>query len=393
VSIRLLHTSDWHLGRTIRNRPRTDEFAAVLAEVVAIAIDQRVDGMLVAGDLYDSRAPAPEADAILVETLVHLHEAGIPVAAIGGNHDSAQRLEAFAPLYRAVGATVVANVHRPADGGLVELASRDGSTTALVACVPFVPERRFASTAALFDAPESWYATYADGMGNLLDAFAAAFRPDRVNVVLAHLYADGSLLGGGEREVTVGLEYAVSPARLPATASYLALGHIHRPQRVAGTAAPGRYSGSLLQLDFGETEQQKSVAIVEAAPGVPATVGEVPLSAGRRLVDLRGTLDELTVAAGDGSLGDAWLRVLVETDGPVPGIADRVREALPNALDVRLVYDRTAEGEPGARSAGVSVLDPRDQFAAYERLTHGVEPDPALLAAFDEVLALVHEDG
>ena len=76
---------------------------------------------------------------------------------------------------------------------------------------------------------------------------------------MAHLYADGSLLGGGEREVTVGLEYAVSPARLPATASYLALGHIHRPQRVAGTAAPGRYSGSLLQLDFGETEQQKSV--------------------------------------------------------------------------------------------------------------------------------------
>jgi exonuclease SbcD len=389
VSIRLLHTSDWHLGRTIRNRPRTEEFAAVLAEVVAIAVDERVDGVLVAGDLYDSRAPAPEADAVLVETLVHLYEAGIPVVAIGGNHDSAQRLEAFAPLYRAVGATIVANVHRPDAGGVVELRSRDGSTTALVACVPFVPERRFASTAALFDAPESWYATYADGMGNLLDAFAAAFRPDRVNVVLAHLYADGSLLGGGEREVTVGLEYAVSPARLPATASYLALGHIHRPQRVAGAAAPGRYSGSLLQLDFGETEQHKSVALVEAAPGTPAAVREVALSAGRRLVDLRGTFDALSTAAG--AVGDAWLRVFVETDGPVPGIADRVREALPNALDVKLVYDRTVEAEAGPRSAGVGALGPRDQFAAYERLTHGVEPDPALLAAFDEVLALVRE--
>jgi exonuclease SbcD len=389
VTIRLLHTSDWHLGRTIRNRPRTEEFGAVLDEVVRIAIDERVDGVLVAGDLYDSRAPAPEADAVLVETLVHLHEAAIPVVAIGGNHDSAQRLEAFAPLYRAVGATIVGNVQRPDAGGVVELASRDRGTTALIACVPFVPERRFASTAALFDASESWYATYADGMGNLLDAFAAAFRPDRVNVLMAHLYADGSLLGGGEREVTVGLEYAVSPARLPATASYLALGHIHRPQRVAGTAAPGRYSGSLLQLDFGETEQQKSVAIVEAAPGTPATIREVALTAGRRLVDLRGSLDAVTAAAE--TVGDAWLRVLVETDGPIPGIADRVREALPNALDVKLVYDRTADDETGPRSAGVGALNPRDQFAAYERLTHGVEPDPALLAAFDEVLTLVRD--
>jgi exonuclease SbcD len=390
VTIRLLHTSDWHLGRTIRNRPRTDEFAAVLDEVVRIALDERVDGVLVAGDLYDSRAPVPEADAILVETLVRLHEAAIPVVAIGGNHDSAQRLEAFAPLYRAVGATVVGGVRRPADGGVVEVVSRDGTTTALVACVPFVPERRFATTAALFDAAEAWYGSYADGMGNLLDAFAGAFRADRVNVLLAHLYADGSLLGGGEREVTVGLEYAVSPARLPATASYLALGHIHRPQRVAGAAAPGRYSGSLLQLDFGETEQQKSVVIVEAAPGTPATVREVPLCGGRPLLDVRGTLDQVTAAA-EGA-GDAWLRVLVETDGPVPGIADRVREALPNALDVRLVYERTADQEPGPRTAGVAALGPRDQFATYERLTHGVEPDPALLAAFDEVLALVREE-
>lgn len=389
MTIRLLHTSDWHLGRTIRNRPRTEEFGAVLDEVVRIAVDERVDGVLVAGDLYDSRAPTPEADAVLVETLVHLHEAAIPVVAIGGNHDSAQRLEAFAPLYRAVGARVVGNVHRPDAGGIVELASRDGSTTALIACVPFVPERRFASTAALFDASESWYATYAEGMGNLLDAFAAAFRPDRVNVLMAHLYADGSLLGGGEREVTVGLEYAVSPARLPATASYLALGHIHRPQRVAGTAAPGRYSGSLLQLDFGETEQQKSVAIVDATPGTPATIREIPLTAGRRLVDLRGSLDAVTAAAE--TVGDAWLRVLVETDGPIPGIADRVREALPNALDVKLVYDRTTDDETGPRSAGVGALNPRDQFAAYERLTHGVEPDPALLAAFDEVLTLVRD--
>ena len=91
------------------------------------------------------------------------------------------------------------------------------------------------------------------------------------------------------------------------------------------------------------------------------------------------------------TVGDAWLRVFVETDGPIPGIADRVREALPNALDVQLVYDRTADDEDESRTAGVGALGPRDQFAAYERLTHGVDPDPGLLAAFDEVLALVRD--
>ena len=92
------------------------------------------------------------------------------------------------------------------------------------------------------------------------------------------------------------------------------------------------------------------------------------------------------------TVGDAWLRVFVETDGPQPGIADRVREVLPNALDVKLVYDRTDEdGEAGSRTAGVGALGPRDQFAAYERLTHGVDADPGLLAAFDEVLALVRD--
>ncbi len=118
-------------------------------------------------------------------------------------------------------------------------------------------------------------------------------------------------------------------------------------------------------------------------------VREIPLTAGRRLVDLRGSLD--AVAASGDAVGDAWLRVFVETDGPVPGIADRVREALPNALDVKLVYDRSADDEPAARSAGVGALGPRDQFAAYERMTHGVDADPALLAAFDEVLALVRD--
>jgi exonuclease SbcD len=267
---------------------------------------------------------------------------------------------------------------------VVEVPSRDGGETALVTCVPFVPERRFGDAAALFEATETWYQSYAEGVGQLLAAMAGAFRDDRVNLLMAHLFTDGALLGGGEREVKTGLEYAVSPSRLPGTASYIALGHIHRPQPVKGAPAPARYSGSLLQLDFGERDQAKSVSVVDVSVGKPAKVREVPVTGGRKLLDVRGTLDELPAKAEE--VGDSYLRVFVQTQGPVPGLADRVREILPNAIHVEADYPRE---ELAASSQPLASLDPRDQFLAYYRHAHGAEPDEGLVETFDEVLTAV----
>jgi exonuclease SbcD len=387
--VRFLHTSDWHVGRAIRGRSRNEEFAAALDEVVGIAVDEGVDAVLLAGDVYEHRSAAPEADSIVFDALLRLHDAGIRVVAIPGNHDSAVRLEALGKLLRPIGTEVVPRVAPPDRGGIVEVPSRAGAEVAEVACVPFVPERRFGDAAALFDAGERWYQSYADGMGELLAAMANGFTPGRVSVVLGHLFTDGALVtpGGGERELTIGIAYAISPSRLPGEVSYIALGHVHMPQPVKGSAAPARYAGSLIQLDFGEAGQRKSVAIVEATSGKPARVREVPLSAGRQLMDVRGTLDEVVDRADE--LGDAFLRVFVRTDGPVPGIADRVREALPNALDVHLEYERA---EQQASAEPVSALHPRDQFVAYFRSQHSAEPSQTLLDAFDEVLALETED-
>jgi exonuclease SbcD len=206
---------------------------------------------------------------------------------------------------------------------------------------------------------------------------------------MAHLFTDGAIPGGGEHQITIGIEYAVSPSRLPATASYIALGHVHRPQAVRGAPSPTRYAGSLLQLDFGETEQTKSVTIVEAAAGKPSKVREVALSSGRRLLDLEGTFDQI-VAKGEG-LAEAYLRVFVHTDGPVPGIAERIRDALPSAVDVSLTYERQEAEESGPP---LSSLQPRDQFVSYFRREHGVDEVPGdLMDAFDEVLDDVGHEG
>src|SRR5947209_376914 len=384
--MRLLHTSDWHVGKTIRGRSRTDEFAAVLDETVGIALQERVDAILVAGDLYEHRMASPDADALIFRVFVRLYEAGIPMVLIPGNHDASTRLEALASLLKPINIYAVPRVARPDAGSVVEIVSRDGSERAQVACIPFVPERRFGDAASLFEANESWYTTYAEGMGQLMDEMARAFRPDRVNVLMAHMFTDGALLGGGEREVSTGLEYAVSPTRLPGTASYIALGHVHKPQAIKGAPSTARYSGSLLQLDFGEKEQAKSVALVEASPGKPARVREIEVRAGRKLMDVSGTLEELQANAR--YVGDAYLRVVVKTGGPVPNIVDSVREILPNAVDVRIDYPRQ---EAEHRHQRLNSLQPLDQYLAYYRTFHGTEPDPALVATFNQVLELEQE--
>jgi exonuclease SbcD len=379
--MRLLHTSDWHVGKTIRGRSRADEFHDVLSELVGIATQERVDAVLVAGDLYEHRTASPEADTLVFETFVRLYEAGIPMVVIPGNHDSPTRLQALTALLRPIRIDAIARVAPPDQGSIVEVPSRDGSEVALVACVPFVPERRFGDAARLFESVESWYQSYAENMGELLAAMAGGFRSDRVNILMSHMFTDGALLGGGEREVNIGIEYAVSPSRLPGTATYLALGHVHKPQAVKGSPSPARYSGSLLQLDFGEVDQAKSVCIVDASPGKPALVREVALHGGRKLMDVSGTLEEL--AQRKAQFGDAYLRVVVNTGGPVANIVDNVREFLPDAVDVGLDYPRDAVDD---QTQDLATLDPLDQYLAYYRLTHGVEARTALAEAFKEVL-------
>jgi DNA repair protein SbcD/Mre11 len=370
----------------MQGRSRLDEFAAVLGEVVRVATDEHVDVVLVSGDIFEHRTAHADSERLVFETLARLAAARIPVVAIPGNHDAADRWHAFAPLLDPLGVRVTPFVRRASEGAIVEVPSGDGSERAVVACVPFVPMQKLTTAASLFAGPEQAMRDYSDGMGTIFANLEHSFHADAVNVLMAHVYmAEVNVAsGGGENEVTIAPDYAVSHARLPGTATYIALGHVHRPQAVPGAAAPARYAGSLLQLDFGERGQQKSVVIVEAAAGKPARVRDVPLTSGRALRDLSGTIDELRTQVG--SVGDDWLRVTVRTDGPVPGIAEEVRSFLPNAIIVKPEHPLLEAEE--VREAVLS-LAPREQFLRFYRQKHGAEPSEPILAAFEEARAAV----
>jgi exonuclease SbcD len=379
--VRLLHTADWHIGKTLARHSRIDEAREAVAAVVSAAVEHEVDAVLVCGDIFEHLAPSPEAEQVVYEALLRFEEHRIPVVLLAGNHDHPQRWRAVEPLLARVDVHVVPEVRRPERGGLIEVAARDGSHSAQIAALPWVTERRLLGAAELMGLVEQPYQTYATEVARLLEALCAGFDPDSCNVLAAHLYISGATPAGSERQLTIGDLFAVAPQAIPPTAQYVALGHVHRPQRVAGVAAPARYAGSLLQLDFGEAGQQKGLVLVDLEPGKPAQVREVPIDAGRKLLDVRGALDELEQYRD--SADEAFVRVFLTCERPLPGLADQVREILPNALEVRLEYERD---EADGGRVDVKALTPRELFQRYHRDRYGADPDAQLLDLFDRLL-------
>jgi exonuclease SbcD len=377
--MRFLHTADWHVGRMIRGRSRADEHVAVLAEIATIVREREVDAVLVVGDLFDTAAPTPEAERIVYRALLDLAATGASVIVLAGNHDSDRRLQAVEPVLE-LGRVITRPVFtKPEEGGIVEVVSRDGTERAKVACLPFLSQRYVVKAADLMEQEASDSTQqYAERIKKLLGALTAGFEGDTINVVAAHCMVDGATVAGSERTAHTIFEYAVSALAFPASAHYVALGHLHRQQAVNGPC-PIRYCGSPLALDFGEVGDTKGVLVVDAHIGAPAEVTAVPLTAGRRLIALEGTLDELR--AHEGTTGDAYLKVTVR-EAWRAGMADEVRALFPDAVDVMVERPEPEGGrDPVISRAG---LTPHELFDAY-LAQQGVD-DPRLLTLFDELL-------
>jgi len=377
--VRFLHTADWHVGKPLRGRSRMDEYAAALDEVGRIAVEMKVDAVLVAGDIFDSPAPPPEAEKLVYDFLARLLPEGIAAVLIAGNHDHPKKLGALASLLEGLRIHVRPEVRPPARGGVVAVPSRDGAEEARVAVLPFVPERKVVDACAVMDPEHTWFETYSERLEQILGALVVGLDASTVNLAIGHLLVAGSLFGTGERRLHLGDIYGLNPQQLPSSLQYIGLGHLHRPQDVP---APSKtvYSGSLIELDFGEKEQEKRVVVVEASPGKAASVESVALSAGRRLRDVSGSFEELRGMAK--GLGDAFLRVRLKTVVPVPGLADQVKELLPNALDVSVDHPRDAAEIQREREDPRTRLEPGELFVKYYERKNGASPSPELRKLF-----------
>ncbi len=375
--MRILHTSDWHVGKVLKGRNRQEEHIKVLAQVVEIARAERPDLVIVAGDLYDTAAPSAEATRVVTRALTALRKTGAQVVAIGGNHDNGPALDALRPWAEAAGIVLRGAVRDNPDELLVTGTTEGGERWQLVT-LPFLSQRYAIRAAEMYEltAAEA-NQTYADHIARLIERLSVGFaEPGVINLLTAHLTIVGASAGGGEREAHTIMGYAVPATVFPPNAHYVALGHLHRAQKVI-SPCPARYSGSPLAVDFGEEENVCSVAVVDVGTDKAARTRDVPISAALSLRTVRGTLEQLAKV----NLPDAWLRVLVR-ETPRVGLREEVQELLPNALEVR-IDPEMIPNQAGERMAQRAGRTPRELFGDY--LDSRGTTDEGVRDLFDEL--------
>jgi exonuclease SbcD len=382
--MRFLHTSDWHVGRTIRNRSRVEEHQEVFAEILDIAKCEQVDAVLVTGDIFHERRPPLEAEEVVAQTLADLARAGIPSVLIPGNHDDAFRIRTLKPFGDLVRVHVVTDFAEDISSLIVPIPGRDGRESAAIGCLPYLHPHTVV--------------TAADGAGTTEDARLSAYQSkvqdyfrglvegmrrlnrQAVSIILAHAHIAECEFGGGEWRSSV---FPVSAAFLPAHVHYVALGHMHKPQAIPGTKSQARYAGSILQMDFGEREQQKSVCLIDAHPGKPSTVTTIDLTKGKALLRRSGTAEAILAQAAD--FTNAWVEIILQSDKRTPELVDHVR-ALPGIISMRFEEpEGKDERNGGTGSQRIGDRPAAELFSDYYKLKRKTEPDPQLLTLFDRL--------
>lgn len=399
--MRILHTSDWHLGRSLHGVDLLEHQAAYLDHLVEVVREEHVDAVLVAGDVYDRAVPPVPAVELLAAALRRLAET-TRVVLTPGNHDSAIRLGFGAHLFteRVRVHCQVADVGRP-----VPLPEPDGGVGAWVYPVPYLdPDLARGLLAEDDDAPgRSHEAVVRAAMKRIHGDLAArrAKAGTRVpGVVMAHAFVVGGQPSESERDIRVGgvdsVPCGVFAAGSPHSAvDYVALGHLHGPQRVgpAGVSTGAgpllRYAGSPLAYSFSEQSHHKSSALVELGENVATTVELVPAPVPRRLADVTGTLDELRGRAFDVHR-DSWVRATVTDDVRPRDLHAAVRQSFPHALVVQHRPSRVVGGRVAPLiESGTDPLEIAEQFV-HEVGGRRATPQELLVlrTAYERALAL-----
>ncbi len=360
--MRLLHTSDWHLGRSLHGTDLLAEQEAVLARLAAVVAAEKVDVVVVAGDVYDRAVPSADATAVLDRSIGRILAAGAAVVMTPGNHDSARRLGTFSGLLSAAGLHVRADTRRLDEPVLVN----DEHGEVAIYGIPYLEPEVARHELGLAEA-RGHEAVLRAAMDRVrADLF---LRPDARSVVLAHAFVGGAEPSESERDICVGGVDRVPEAVFDGV-DYVALGHLHRPQSLTPRL---RYSGSPLPYSFGEAGHEKQAWLVDLGPSGLADVRPVALPVPRPLTQLSGELDALLGDPAHAAVGTHFLSVrLTDTVRPADPMR-RLRERFPFCVHVEWAgAGLTPDGRSyQERLRGRADLDVAEEFVRHVR---GTEP-------------------
>jgi len=404
--MRVLHTADWHLGqRFISGHERTEEHRHFLDWLVATVREQRVEVLIVAGDVFDTGSPSNQALELYYSFLLQMQATGCrDIVVVGGNHDSPATLNAPARLLRHLRVHVVGCVPECFADQVLVLNDAAGQPGLVVCAVPFLRDRDVRLSVPGETAEEREQRI----KQGIADHYARVAEHETVwqhkatgvpVLATGHLYAAGAAPSDSERTIHVGNLGQVTAEHFPEIFDYVALGHIHRPQRVGGREHI-RYSGSPIALSFSEVDHPKEVLVLEFAAGKLHSLNMLPVPGARRLVRFHGALDDvilsLTTYNNAGYTLPAWVDVEIRSELTQLEVADALLKVIA-ALDrsqlevlnrrhfrlVKLKPLGEADDEPLTRS----LHDFTEREVFEQRLeTEAEDGRAALLRTFDELL-------
>lgn len=288
--MRILHTGDWHLGKNLEGASRMDEQELFLNDFVDIVEKNKVDLVIIAGDVYDNSNPPARAEKMFYDTLKKLSKNGERlILVIAGNHDNPERLVAAGPLAMEHGIimsgtpkTVIQfgeyGQHKVINSGEGFIEVEINNEKAVILTVSYPSEKRLNEVLyGEMDSDEDRVKTYGERIKSLFDSLEKNYRSDTINLVVSHLFAMGSEEGGSERSIQLGGSYIVNGSCFPKEAQYIALGHVHKPQIVPGTNKKARYSGSPLHYNKKEINITKKCFIIDVKANEECVVNEIEL--------------------------------------------------------------------------------------------------------------------
>jgi len=381
--MKLLHTSDWHLGRNLFSVPLLDHQRVFLEWLIAQVDEHQVDAVIISGDIYDRSVPAVETISLFEWALIELAKR-TEVVLIPGNHDSATRLGFAGPLLEAARVHVrasAANLARPIilTARTHERPQADDSTQATdrvqIFCIPYL-EPAFHS--ANFDCERS----HAGVLAAAMDQIRSAADLDLPIVVVSHAFITGGVASESERDVRVG-GIPDAPVSIFQGANYVALGHLHRPQELSTPVGMlARYSGSPIAYSFSEEGQVKSVVLLDIS-SLGAEVMLLPTPTPRPLSTIRGDLEDLLNDPMWQEAQDHWIRAVVTDDRRPERPMERLRERFPHTLQLEFAPSNAVLTNE-FRAVDIATLDPVEVTSQFINYVAGI-------AATDQELTLIEQ--
>ncbi len=375
--MRILHTGDWHIGITRWGIDRSEEVFKSIEFIIDVVEKEDIDVVLIAGDLFDHRMPKGENLYRTAEILQKLGGDNRKVIVVTGNHD-------WRELATSLGVfSALSNVYFLTGVGVKSFTTRKGESLRL-GSLPYFWERDFLHVGDDLTRREK----LGESLHRRLEEINQRFLPNSVNILLGHIFVEGALLGS-EMKLSFSSNFAIPPSWFPNRAHYVALGHAHKPQSVAGSPVPTYYCGSIVRIDFSEANDKKSINIIDAKPGGIACVSQIEIPC-KELMELEFKFSQLEPTALMVKDFEGYIKARIFMDVLEKNPVSRVKQLIPNCVEVETIFQ--TESKRDTHHVDFS-LEPSKLFYHYLSLREG-NVDGEVIKIFEELYreATLNED-